>query len=391
MDVKKIGKFIALNRKKKGLTQEQLGGKLGVSNKTVSRWENGNYMPDLSLLEPLSKELDITLNELLAGEYIEKEKAAEESEKNLADAVDYSARIIQNEHKKISTLIMCAGVILVICAFSICPPESSWSSIYSIIGLIVFVVGLFRELKMTGVIKKLLVSAGVFVVSLSIFFLIDYVGVTAHSRPPIYRYVTETCMSENDVMTVYHNPFYNVYRINVDTPNEYYIIDTGKKYNLDTVPISPFNREKSGIDSISKYKSSYIGDNSNTGALVSALPLSEYGYVFEIDAENYGLIIDYHFTDWYGNDDLYVEKSLLYNSVSIFTLIDNVQYITYHFSGSSYTITRNDIEKSYPDYDKIADGNQIHADNFNQYVEKKMNDETFVEKLVWSIFAKLDI
>ena len=198
-------------------------------------------------------------------------------------------------------------------------------------------------------------------------------------------------MSENDVMTVYHNPFYNVYRINVDTPNEYYIIDTGKKYNLDTVPISPFNREKSGIDSISKYKSSYIGDNSNTGALVSALPLSEYGYVFEIDAENYGLIIDYHFTDWYGNDDLYVEKSLLYNSVSIFTLIDNVQYITYHFSGSSYTITRNDIEKSYPDYDKIADGNQIHADNFNQYVEKKMNDETFVEKLVWSIFTKLDI
>ena len=360
MDVKKIGKFIALNRKKKGLTQELLGEKLGVSNKTVSRWENGNYMPDLSLLEPLSKELDITLNELLAGEYIEKEKAAEESEKNLADAVDYSARIIQNEHKKISTLIMCAGVILVICAFS-------------------------------GVIKKLLVSAGVFVVSLSIFFLIDYVGVTAHSRPPIYRYVTETCMSENDVMTVYHNPFYNVYRINVDTPNEYYIIDTGKKYNLDTVPISPFNREKSGIDSISKYKSSYIGDNSNTGALVSALPLSEYGYVFEIDAENYGLIIDYHFTDWYGSDDLYVEKSLLYNSVSIFTLIDNVQYITYHFSGSSYTITRNDIEKSYPDYDKIADGNQIHADNFNQYVEKKMNDETFVEKLVWSIFAKLDI
>ena len=74
MDSKKIGAFIAANRKKKGLTQEQLGEKLGVSNKTISRWENGNYMPDLSLLEPLSKELEISLNELLAGEEIEKEK-----------------------------------------------------------------------------------------------------------------------------------------------------------------------------------------------------------------------------------------------------------------------------------------------------------------------------
>lgn len=50
MDTKKIGKFISENRKRKGLTQEQLGNILGVSNKTISRWENGNYMPDLSLL-----------------------------------------------------------------------------------------------------------------------------------------------------------------------------------------------------------------------------------------------------------------------------------------------------------------------------------------------------
>ena len=74
MDTKKIGAFIAMNRKKKGYTQEQLAEKLGVTNKTISRWENGHYMPDLSLLEPLSKELDITLNELLAGKEIVKEE-----------------------------------------------------------------------------------------------------------------------------------------------------------------------------------------------------------------------------------------------------------------------------------------------------------------------------
>ena len=110
MDSKKIGKFIALNRKKKGLTQEQLGEKLGVSNKTISRWENGNYMPDLSLLEPLSKELGISLNELLAGEYIEKEKMIEYSEQNIKTTIDYTKKKINHEHKKISAFLIGSGV-----------------------------------------------------------------------------------------------------------------------------------------------------------------------------------------------------------------------------------------------------------------------------------------
>ena len=55
MDLDKIGKFIALNRKNKGLTQEQLAEKLGVTNKTISRFETGKYKTDLSLLKPLSE------------------------------------------------------------------------------------------------------------------------------------------------------------------------------------------------------------------------------------------------------------------------------------------------------------------------------------------------
>ena len=64
MDQIKIGKFIAALRKEKGLTQEQLGEKLGVTNKTISRWENGNYMPDVEMLSLLSKEFDVSINEL---------------------------------------------------------------------------------------------------------------------------------------------------------------------------------------------------------------------------------------------------------------------------------------------------------------------------------------
>lgn len=68
MDQAKIGKFIAECRRNKGLTQAALGERLGVSNKTVSRWENGNYMPDIEMLQLLAKEFEVSIDELLAGE-----------------------------------------------------------------------------------------------------------------------------------------------------------------------------------------------------------------------------------------------------------------------------------------------------------------------------------
>ena len=360
MDTKKIGAFIALNRKKKGYTQEQLAEKLGVTNKTISRWENGHYMPDLSLLEPLSKELDITLNELLAGEEIVKEETLEYSEQNLIQTIDYTDKKIKNEHKKISLFIIGLGIFTFLCAFTIFPSESSWGSIYSIIGLLFFVVGIFRELKITSLLKKGLVSILLFVLLLGVFFILDYVSVTQFKQPPIYRLTTTTVFSDDgNKMIQYQNPFYNVFRINADTPNEYYRIDNKKQYTIDTVPTSPFNMDKSSMEQLKHYKSQYIGDNSNTSHLLSALPLSEYGYAFEIDSENCGLTINYNCTDWYNNENLYIHKALIYNSVSLFKLINNLETITFNFSGSSYTITREAIEKYYPVNQKINDNEFI--------------------------------
>lgn len=62
-----IGKFIAQQRKAKNLTQAQLAEKLGVSNKTISKWENGKCMPDYSIIQILCKELDVTISELIDG------------------------------------------------------------------------------------------------------------------------------------------------------------------------------------------------------------------------------------------------------------------------------------------------------------------------------------
>ena len=63
-----IGSYIAKKRREKNLTQEQLAEKLGVSNKTISKWENGKCMPDYSIIEQLCKELSVTLYELMDGE-----------------------------------------------------------------------------------------------------------------------------------------------------------------------------------------------------------------------------------------------------------------------------------------------------------------------------------
>ena len=72
MDQQKIGRYIAECRKQKNLTQEQLAEKIGVTSKSVSRWENGKTMPDVSLFEPLCKELDISFNSFLCGENTDK-------------------------------------------------------------------------------------------------------------------------------------------------------------------------------------------------------------------------------------------------------------------------------------------------------------------------------
>lgn len=62
MNQEKIGKFIAECRKNKKLTQSELAGKLGVTEKSISNWENGRNMPDLSLFRPICDELEISIN-----------------------------------------------------------------------------------------------------------------------------------------------------------------------------------------------------------------------------------------------------------------------------------------------------------------------------------------
>lgn len=87
MDTKKIGMFLKQLRNENGMTQEQLGERIGVSNKTISRWETGNYMPPVECLNMLSDIYQISINEILGGERASGDEFARIAEQNITDTL----------------------------------------------------------------------------------------------------------------------------------------------------------------------------------------------------------------------------------------------------------------------------------------------------------------
>lgn len=87
MDLRATGSFIAQLRKQQGLTQEQFGEQIGVTNKTVSRWETGTYMPPADILLKMSELFHVTVNEILSGKRLSAEEYKDAAEENLKEAV----------------------------------------------------------------------------------------------------------------------------------------------------------------------------------------------------------------------------------------------------------------------------------------------------------------
>ena len=109
MDQIKIGKFISETRKTLGITQRQLADALFISDKTVSKWECGKGLPEVSLMLPLCEELHITVNELLTGEKIEETEYKKKAEENMMNLVQEN----QENRKRMALSVIC-GVITVI-------------------------------------------------------------------------------------------------------------------------------------------------------------------------------------------------------------------------------------------------------------------------------------
>ena len=99
MNQEKIGKLIAECRKEKKMTQVELADKLSVTDKSVSKWENGKCLPDVSLYKDLCNILGITLNEFFAGEKIKEEQFKEQADINLFNALENSSFTLKEKIK----------------------------------------------------------------------------------------------------------------------------------------------------------------------------------------------------------------------------------------------------------------------------------------------------
>ncbi|RHM63110.1 helix-turn-helix transcriptional regulator [Coprobacillus sp. AF33-1AC] len=113
MDTKKIGSFLKQLRIENHLTQEQLGQQIGVTNKTISRWETGNYLPPIECLILLSDFYKISINEILSGKRVLDENIKEVAEENMTQVL----KEIQIENKKykkrLIVILLMTGIIAV--------------------------------------------------------------------------------------------------------------------------------------------------------------------------------------------------------------------------------------------------------------------------------------
>ena len=100
MDQQKIGRFLKELRKEKGITQEQLAEQFSVSNRTISRWENGNNMPDLDILIEISDYYEVDLREILNGER-KSENMNKEMKETILQAVDYTNTEAEKYNKRV--------------------------------------------------------------------------------------------------------------------------------------------------------------------------------------------------------------------------------------------------------------------------------------------------
>ena len=114
MDLIKIGKYIAGKRKSLGMTQRQLAEKLGMSDKSVSKWERGVCLPDVSVYKELCSILGISLNEFLAGEDIAQENMIQKSETNIIEVI----RDNINKQKCLKVM-RCILLVISICAVAV--------------------------------------------------------------------------------------------------------------------------------------------------------------------------------------------------------------------------------------------------------------------------------
>ncbi|MGT2911128.1 helix-turn-helix domain-containing protein [Streptococcus cameli] len=209
MNQEKIGLFLKELRLENGLTQEQFAEDFAVSNRTVSRWENGVHLPDLGLLIAIAQFYNVSINELIDGERKSEMKSNEfdTTIEKVAAYADQDKRTYRYRIRKtVGYGFILFGFFLIITFLTMMPADSSWGSFYSVIGTLFISIGITYILAMTQFWKRILLSISAFVVIMAVLLYADYLGVKHQNQVP--RFVHSKIYYGGSDYIIYESFFY---------------------------------------------------------------------------------------------------------------------------------------------------------------------------------------
>lgn len=154
MDQIKTGKFIAEARRAQNLTQRQLADKLAISDKTVSKWECGKGLPEVSLMLPLCEILQIGVNDLLSGEKLAEENYRKKAEENLMNLMQENA---ENKERMILSIICGVITVIAVCALVML---ASYLELPVAVRILLLVCAVLTSIAGIGAAARLEVKAG---------------------------------------------------------------------------------------------------------------------------------------------------------------------------------------------------------------------------------------
>ena len=221
MDQKKTGYFLKQLRNEKKLTQEQLAEKFQITSRTVSRWETGSNMPDISMLLELADFYEVDIREIIDGER-KSENMNKETRDTAVAMAEYGRNAVKKGKQKAIGILMSAfGIFIIVSALSIFPSDSSWGSIYSVLGSIFLVAGIYLIIRWAVAKRglRILIVLGCICLLFAAFTLSDYIAVTRFAQVPRFRYETSYDSREPDQL-VHKTIFFTAVQKNPGTENE---------------------------------------------------------------------------------------------------------------------------------------------------------------------------
>lgn len=175
-------------------------------------------MPDISLLVELSEFYQVSIAEIIDGER-KSEDMGQETKSTAVKMAEYSKNELSRERQKaVSVILMVFGVFIMISAFAVVPNESSWGSIYAVVGGMTLIIGIYFMLKaaFTKRILRILSIAGCIIALLGIFTMMDYIAAAQFHQVPRFSYEK----SYGEDVVEHKTLFYTVIQRNPGTENE---------------------------------------------------------------------------------------------------------------------------------------------------------------------------